>query len=204
MIRIISGKADKIDRAEAMRLIGASDGEKYGCGEILDECERMLVPCLRPKACYEEYPISFYESCGRTVIDLGFTKTESRSLLLNLRGCGKIVLFAATIGAEADRLILKYGKLSPARALVLQAMGAAAAESWCDEVNSLIKREYGGTRPRFSCGYGDFPLEVQRDIFSALNATKNIGITLTEKNLMIPSKSVTAVVGVETAGDMQK
>ena len=44
-------------------------------------------------------------------------------------------------------------------------------------------------RPRFSPGYGDFALEYQKDIFRMLECEKRIGITLTEGNLMMPSKS---------------
>ena len=105
-------------------------------------------------------------------------------------------LFAATVGPGTDRLIVKYNKLSPARAVVLQAMGAAAVEQWCDEVNAIITQKYGKTRPRFSCGYGDLPLALQRKIFPALSVTQKIGITLTDGDLMIPSKSVTAIVGI--------
>ena len=50
-------------------------------------------------------------------------------------------------------------------------------------------------RPRFSPGYGDFPLEFQRNIGDLLQMAKNIGITLTDSLLMMPSKSVTAVIG---------
>ena len=73
------------------------------------------------------------------------------------------------------------------------------AEAWCDEVNERIKQEAADkglyTRPRFSPGYGDFPLDNQRDIFQALQVEKRVGIALTESLLMIPSKSVTAVIG---------
>lgn len=51
-------------------------------------------------------------------------------------------------------------------------------------------------RPRFSPGYGDFPLSAQKEILDGLEAGKRIGITLTEGYLMMPSKSVTAVIGV--------
>ena len=107
------------------------------------------------------------------------------------------MLFPATVGAGVDRLIAIYNRLSPARAAVLQAMGAAAVEQWCDELNARITEEYGPSRPRFSCGYGDLPLSLQRSIFPALNVTKNIGVTLTEGDLMMPSKSVTAIVGIK-------
>ena len=50
---------------------------------------------------------------------------------------------------------------------------------------------------RYSPGYGDLPLELQREIIRVLDCGRTIGITLTESLLMQPSKSVTAVIGMK-------
>ena len=52
-------------------------------------------------------------------------------------------------------------------------------------------------RPRFSPGYGDFPLTAQRDIFAILDCPKRIGLSLNQSLLLSPTKSVTAVIGKE-------
>lgn len=52
-------------------------------------------------------------------------------------------------------------------------------------------------KPRFSAGYGDLPLEVQKDIFRVLDCPRKIGLTLNDSLLMSPTKSVTAIVGIE-------
>ena len=82
----------------------------------------------------------------------------------------------------------------------MQAAAAAMVEAYCNELNAMWKKEYLEKglylRPRFSPGYGDFPLSVQKQILDGLEAGKRIGITLTEGYLMMPSKSVTAVIGV--------
>ena len=166
--------AGRIDRKETLRYLGYYGGKDFSDIQTeLAECESLMLSALKPKACYEEFSVSHGD-----MLDLGFAKTDSKSLAKNLEGCSKIVLFAATVGAEVDRLIIKYGKLSPARALILQAMGSASIECWCDDVNEIITKKYGATKPRFSCGYGDLPLSLQRDIFTALSVTKRLGITL--------------------------
>ena len=193
MIKVING-AGRLDRKEALRYMGYYGvKEEDGLSGVIDECEKLILPALRPVACYKIFDITREEGG----LNLGFAKTDSRALAKNLEGCNKIALFAATVGAEVDRLILKYEKLSPARAVVLQALGASAAECWCDDVNAQITALYGETKPRFSCGYGDLPIELQRDIFAALNATKNLGVSLSEKCFMTPTKSVTAIVGIK-------
>lgn len=193
MIKVITGKG-RIDRKETLRYLGYYGvKEENSLNGVIEECEKLILPALRPVACWSVFDIVREEG----VLNLGFAKTDSKALSKNLEGCKKIALFAATVGAEIDRLIIKYEKLSPARALVLQALGSTAAECWCDDVNAQITAESGETKPRFSCGYGDLPVELQRDIFAALNVTKNIGVTLSENCFMTPAKSVTAIVGIK-------
>lgn len=124
----------------------------------------------------------------------------SRALARALRGCHLVVLMAATIGPGADFLIRRAEAVSMAEAAVFQAAGAAMAEAWCDEVNRRIAadmREQGlYARPRFSPGYGDVPLVLQRDFEALLHLPVSCGISLTDSLLMVPSKSVTAFIGL--------
>ena len=99
-----------------------------------------------------------------------------------------------------DILLHRYGRLKMSRAVVLQAASAAMLETYCDWKNEALRQEYQEMgwymRPRFSPGYGDFPLECQKEIGAALEMSKRIGVTLTDSLLMAPSKSVTAVMGL--------
>jgi len=133
-------------------------------------------------------------------LDGGCFRTKSRNLLKNLDGCDRVLVMAATLGAEVDRLLLRYGKLSVSRAVVMQAAASAMIEAWCNEVCAGWKQAYEARRlylrPRFSPGYGDFSLSCQEQILNGLEAGKRLGITLTDGGLMMPTKSVTAVIGV--------
>ena len=131
------------------------------------------------------------------VIDFGNTKVKSYDLAKNLCDCDGAVIFAATLGISLDRLIAKHGRISPATALALQAVGSERIEALCDALCDDIKDQYGHIRPRFSAGYGDLPLEFQKDIFSLLSCSKCIGLTLNESLLMSPIKSVTAIIGIK-------
>lgn len=199
---LISGRADAVDRREALRYLGLTRANglttEDGLSELLDDCERQILAAQDLKAVYGVFPIGFRENG----LDLGFSAVDSKALAKNLEGCDKIVLFAATAGAGIDRLILKYSKTSPARAAVFQAMGAALAESWCDEICRRLSEKFNLNKSRFSCGFGDLPLTLQRDIFAALSVTKRLGVTLSEDCFMTPTKSVTAIVGIR--GDKDK
>ena len=100
-----------------------------------------------------------------------------------------------------DRLIAKYAATSPAKSLMLDALGSERVEALCDLFNSEIAqtaRDEGcKAHPRFSPGYGDLPLEIQRAIFAVLNPEKRIGVMLNDNLFMSPSKSVTAIIGIE-------
>lgn len=133
------------------------------------------------------------------VLRIGDIVIRSRSLSLNLKGCDAAAMMAATIGPGIDFLIRRSEAVSMLDAAVYQAAGAAFVEAWCDEVNTRIvqfMQERGHfSRPRFSPGYGDLPLSLQKDFSRILNMSKNCGISLTDTLLMTPSKSVTAFIG---------
>lgn len=125
---------------------------------------------------------------------------RSEKLRKNLQGCDRAVLFAATIGSGIDRLIRRYEKADPKLGLLLQGLGAERVESLCDAFNEEVKevsKETGReTRIRFSPGYGDLPIEVQKVFLPLLDAERRLGITLSDSCLMAPSKSVTAIIGI--------
>ena len=81
-----------------------------------------------------------------------------------------------------------------------QAAAAALTESYVDSVNKKIRAEAAEKglfcRPRFSPGYGDLPLALQTDFARILDMPRTVGVTLTDTLLMVPSKSVTAIIGL--------
>ena len=85
--------------------------------------------------------------------------------------------------------------ISAADLLIVQAIAATAIEQYIDDETASWGEKL---LPRYSPGYGDLPLSVQPDFLAALDAQKTLGITLTETFLMIPSKSVTAIIGIQT------
>lgn len=156
--------------------------------------------CFSHRVCAMECPVRI----DGDKIDLGFAEIASQDLAKALSGCKCAIIFAATVGMGIDRLIAKYTRLSPARALALQALGTERIEALCNAFcrdREAEYRESGMTlRRRFSPGYGDLPLTLQSDIFQVLNCPKHIGLTLNDSLLMSPTKSVTAIVGLANGG----
>ena len=177
----------------------------------VDRCLEELREAVTPRFVYRQYPIeSFFwdnierpfldEKPGTELLSIAGMKIQSRSLCRNLRDCKSAYLMAATLGIGPDRLIARASVAKMSRAVILQAAAAAMIEAWCDEVNQKIIKEAEDQglycRPRFSPGYGDFSLEYQKDFAQILRIQKEIGVSLTQSLLMMPSKSVTAVIGL--------
>ena len=160
------------------------------------EVSAELQNISRPRWTGTSLPLSFAE--GFPVID--GTVRRSKSLAKNLQGCEEVILFVATIGPGCDRLVQRYEASSMAQAAIAQAAGAAMIEAYVNTINKDLKKdaELRGlyARSRFSPGYGDLTLEMQKDFSRILDMPKTIGVRLTDSLLMVPSKSVTALIGL--------
>jgi hypothetical protein len=153
-----------------------------------------------PRIISKEYRITVAEKTVTLHAENEDVTFESEGLVRNLTGCCGAVLLAATIGPACDMLVRRASITSAADSAVYQAAGAAAIEAFLDDYNDKLKASYEARglflRPRFSPGYGDLKLEHQKDWFRLLDITKQIGIELTDSLLMVPTKSVTAIIGI--------
>ncbi len=188
----------EINRQEIYRYLGMKPGEAdERIRDLTEACIREIEAVMTPRSVYRTYPMHFL---GDGRIDFTCFQVESQHLQKNLKGCEKIVILAATIGSGVDQLIRRYTRLEMSRGVVMQAAAAAVIEAYCNELNETLREEAAKEgyylRPRFSPGYGDFSIEYQRLISDVLKMEKNCGITLTDSLLMLPSKSVTAVIGM--------
>jgi len=114
-----------------------------------------------------------------------------------LRGYNEVIMLAATLGFEVDRQIVLAQKISVAAALDLDRTANRAINEVCDNIQAEIAKKFNITKHRYSCGYGDFPLDIQPAILNELDARKLIGLYCNESNLMVPTKSITAFLGVK-------
>lgn len=185
----------KVDKKEVFRYLGYGGREvDLKTEQLADSLIEKLPEIITPRFVLRELPLTVTDES--VIIDK--YNIKSANLRANLKGCKSVVLFAATLGREADTLVKRCELTSIAKAAVAQAVLSAATEAYCDEINEKIRSEKEGLflRPRFSAGYGDFLLEYQEMFFELLDITKKIGVTLTNELLMVPTKSVTALIGI--------
>lgn len=166
---------------------------------LLERCEKRVLDVIRPNYVYREAELEFTEN-GIRAGDMSELLTGS-DIARHLAGCTKAVLFAATLSAEADKLIRQAAVTDVAESFAIDCLCSAAVEQVCDaaeeEIFSVIEAPYRTWR--FSPGYGDLPLGIQGSFLKMLNAQRRIGLTVTDSMLLIPSKSVTALIGISDA-----
>lgn len=181
----------EISKSEVLRYAGCKQSDS-ATEKLFSECVVLSEDKIKPQFCYKKLDFSIKQKA----CDFGTFSVCSNDLAQFLCGAEHVFIFAATLGFDFDRLIAKYSKISPAKACMLQAIGVERIEAYADEICQKFECEFGNSAKRFSAGYGDLPLNTQKNIFQSLDCTKKLGITLNQSLLMSPTKSVTAFVGL--------
>lgn len=189
----------QIDQKEVYRYLG------YGQAQVDDSTVGLVQACLDqiqdakiiPRHITKRFDLR-KDPYGYPLIE-GIT-LKSDTLGKHLLHCDSVYLLAATLGLSADRLLQRESRKDISSAVILQAVFATMIESYSDRVEAdlakLCRSEGLFLRPRYSPGYGDFPLTYQRELLGLLNATKKIGLSYTDSFMLVPTKSVTAVIGL--------
>ena len=111
---------------------------------------------------------------------------------------GDKVYLCGTLGAAFDQWQRSRAAVSAAEAYEAQVYGLNEVETLMDELEAEARAEIEASGeekllPRHSPGYGEMPLELSREILAVLDATNRVGVALTESQLLVPTKSVTAI-----------
>lgn len=185
-----------ISKTEAARYMGVKGEPDPQIHKLLVNAEKIVRENIRPKYVYREARFSFADDGVHVEgMNMPFTGGDIKK---HLSGCTRIVILAVTLASEADKLIRQAEIEGMAEALAVDCICSAAVEQACETAETEIFEHISAPYRtwRFSPGYGDFPLALQKELLLFLNASRRIGLTATENSLLIPSKSVTAVIGV--------
>ena len=185
-----------IDVDEALKYLGAAGAQDTALRKDVERVARELEERVTPRSAYHDF------DCVETAE--GFL-LPAAGLSLNgglakrmLSGCSRVILLCCTLGEAFDALLRAAQARDMARAVMLDACGSAYVEAACSAAEEAIAARHPGQylTDRFSPGYGDLPLSLQPQLLQALDAPRRVGVTCTDSFLMIPAKSVTAVLGL--------
>ena len=183
-----------IDRQETLKYLGYSGGPiPDSVLEQLENSEQEILRCAVPRVLWRLFGLGEDGSLSGT----GFTP-EGEDIRAFLKDCDQVILMAATLGMETENLLRRTQARDMALALILDATASAAIENVCDNFCADLADAFAPRylTDRFSPGYGDLPVAQQRELFQLLDVSRRIGISLSESGLMVPQKSVTALIGV--------
>lgn len=118
----------------------------------------------------------------------------------HLSGCYGLVLFCVTIGNSIDTLIRKSKYVDTLYELVTDAVCSVLVEQVCEEFEENLKSQLLNdniySTSSYAGGYGDYPISVLPLQLKLLDAHRKIGVAVNENGLMIPRKSICAVIGI--------
>jgi len=190
----------EIDRNEVLRYLRtAKDFEDESIDKLIDESIEEIKKIINFRYTYKKYIISVEEDG----VDIKNTTLflAGKSIKRHLQNSEEAYLMAATLGNQVDKRIAYYEKTSITKSMIFDACATTAIEEGCDQVEEMIKKKVlkagnTGITFRYSPGYGDLDIDIQQDFLRVLNAPRKIGLTASKYNMLLPSKSVTAVIGV--------
>lgn len=158
----------------------------------IERCKKEVLASAQPRLVWRRIPKD-----GEIFAALELEGKDIRELL---EGCREVVLMAITLGQGTDRLLARSSVSDMADAVIMDACASTAIENAAENFEQDLRGEVEAERKyltdRFSPGYGDLPLSAQRKLCAALDTERRIGLSLSSSLLMIPGKSVTAVLGV--------
>lgn len=161
----------------------------------IERCREQVLAAARPRLIWRRIPAD--EVCFTAL------RLEGNDIREHLDGCREAVFMAVTLGPEIDRLLAKNSVTNMADAVIMDACASTAIENAADNFEQDLRKEVEAEglylTDRFSPGYGDLPLSAQKQLCAALDTARRIGLTLSPSMLMIPGKSVTAILGISDA-----
>lgn len=190
-----------ISEEEVYRYLGAYEKSQYISAVMKDkiknaieEIRTMLMPRV---VCSSIYPIQDVEN--ELTAGNGL-KLHGKDVKKHLKSCDGVILMAATLGNEVDALIRKIEVTDMAKAVIVDAIANVAIEEVCqnqeEKIRKLLEKQNQYLTMRYSPGYGDFPIFIQKDILRLTDAYRKIGLSVTTSCILTPRKSITAVMGV--------
>jgi len=160
----------------------------------IEESKTLITPRFITSRCNVSLVENGVKLLGTNIL---LTGNDIKEHLKDSKEC---VLMGVTIGGNIEKRINLYGKTNLTKSLILDSCATTAVEEICDKLEAYIKSEAIGNGEsitfRYSPGYGDLLLDVQKDIINTLKAEKTIGLTVSAHNLLMPRKSVTAIIGL--------
>lgn len=206
-------KIEYIDESDVLRYLGFKNFRagvvKRGTGETetspeveatLKEVREMageILRVARPKGIYQRIPLTRRD--GEFYLLDGSLHLPGKSIKHHLKESHEVILITGTLGIAIDQYLRSTQLKDMKRAVMSDSIASVAIENILDQVQEEIEQGLGDGEyltDRFAPGYGDLPIELNRRLAGLLDTKRQIGLTVSASGIMIPRKSVMAIIGV--------
>ncbi|MEG0283271.1 MAG: vitamin B12 dependent-methionine synthase activation domain-containing protein [Erysipelotrichales bacterium] len=182
----------KLDYNEILRYLGYEGELDNATKEMIDKGLEVVEKYASFKHIYRIYDLEL----RKNEIEFNNLVIPSRVLPNYFVNCKQILILGATLGLELDKQIKKLEITDMSLALVVNAVATEYMEKNLEKLCHDIEEDNKYYTSRFSIGYHDVSITHQPDLIKMIDATKLIGINVLESYLMVPSKSVSAMIGI--------
>ncbi|MEG0756956.1 MAG: vitamin B12 dependent methionine synthase, partial [Raoultibacter sp.] len=190
---------------EVLRYLGYAGQEADSA--IFERIDRIIEECQRDLAPKNVVGYFAVDAANRDRLENPSIALVGTSLVLpgkdiacHLGTARECALLACTLGAKSEQELARRKAINPLDALIYDSACSALVERVADSVEATIVESAARrglfTNSRYSPGYGDLPLSVQPTFLKVIGAFERIGLTVTKTNLLLPTKSITAIVGI--------
>lgn len=202
----------EVDKTEVLRYLQYKNQDiKSDLLKIIDESIEETKKIINPRFILRKYPIKkkkIFAGKNQVILEEANLILESNDIYDLLVECDECILMAATLGLEIEKEIRKLTYTDLTKGIIIDSCATTAIEEVCDIIQDSISKkllkEDKYITYRYSPGYGDLSIENNSHINNILNSQKEIGLTVTNSGIMIPRKSVVALIGVSDKGRINR
>ncbi len=206
-------KITYIDEPEVLRYLGFKEFragvQKRGTGgpsstpqiettrQEIREMAEDLKAIARPRGIYKRVPLT--RAAGDYFLLNGALALTGKSIRHHLKDSHEVILVTGTLGISVDQYLRSIQLTDMKKAVMSDAIASVAIENILDQVCAQIGQHLGDHEfltDRFAPGYGDLPIELNGPLAHLLDTKRQIGLTVSEQGIMIPRKSILAILGV--------
>lgn len=133
---------------------------------------------------------------------------EGSSIQELLKDSSKCIFMAVTLGQRVEQYLRRLQVMNLNRAIIADFCASSMVEHLCNQINQewkekwLLQNQY--LTDRFSPGYGDLSIYIQKQLCEILDTSRKIGLSVTSSGIMIPRKSITAIIGISDVKQKMK
>lgn len=195
----VNMRIDTIDTEEILHFLGyIQTSDEYKLDDVvsktIEEMKSRVLELAVPRYVYREFELKNGHPVG---IHLKLSGKDIQRLFKQSHHC---ILLAATLGTQIEKEGKRLQLQDMGKAVIFDSCASAAIEQVCDNLQEELRQAYEKKQlyltDRYSCGYGDLPLTIQNEFLKVLDAPRKIGLYANDSCLLVPRKSVTAIIGI--------